>query len=66
MAEETIIGNAVRKRKITKVILVVEDILTGTNPDGSIYKSYNNEDRMSFDLSIFTTTTTKQELKSKI
>ena len=43
--EEVIIGNAVRKRKITKVILVVEDVLTGTNPDGSTYKSFNNEDK---------------------
>lgn len=65
MAEEVIIGNAVRKRKITKVILVVEDVLTGTNPDGSTYKSYNNEDKVNLELSAFTTET-KKELKSKI
>jgi hypothetical protein len=65
MAEEIIIGNAVRKRKITKVILVVQDVLTGTNPDGSTYKSYNNEDKVSLDLTAFTTAT-KQELKSKL
>jgi hypothetical protein len=65
MPEEVIIGNAVRKRKITKVILVVEDVLAGTNPDGSTYKSYNNEDKVELGLTAFTTAT-KQELKSKI
>lgn len=65
MSEEIIIGNAVRKRKITKVILIVEDILTGINPNGSPYKSFNNEDKVELVLADFTTAT-KQELKSKI
>lgn len=63
--EEVAIGNAVRKRKITKVILVVEDVLTGTNPDGSTYKSFNNEEKVELLMSGLTTTT-RQELKSKI
>lgn len=63
--EEVAIGNAVRKRKITKVVLVVGDVLTGTNPDGSAYKSFNNEDKVTL-LMTDLTTATKQELKSKI
>ena len=65
MAEEVIIRNAVRKRKITKVILVVEDVLTGTNPDGSTYKSFNNEERVELGMADLTTET-KHELKGKI
>lgn len=65
MAEEIAIGNAVRKRKITKIILVVEDVLTGTNPDGSTYKSFNNEVRVELFMADLTTAT-RQELKSKI
>ncbi len=65
MAEEVIIGNAIRKRKITKVILVVEDVLTGTNTDGSTYRSFNNEDRVSLEMADLTTETRK-ELRGKI
>lgn len=65
MAEEIIIGNAVRKRKITKVILVVEDVLTGTNPDGTTYRSFNNEEKVEL-LMADLTTETRQELKGKI
>jgi hypothetical protein len=65
MAEEIIIGNAARKRKITKVILVVEDVLTGTNPDGTTYRSFNNEEKVEL-LMADLTTETRQELKGKI
>ena len=65
MAEEIIIGNATRKRKITKIILVVEDVLPGTNPDGSTYRSFNNEDRVSLEMADLTTET-RHELKGKI
>ena len=65
MAEEITIGNAVRKRKITKIILVVEDVLTDTNPDGSTYRSFNNEDRVSLEMADLTLAT-RQELKGKI
>lgn len=65
MAEEIIIGKAVRKRKITKVILVVEDVLTGTNPDGTTYKSFNNEEKVEL-LMADLTLATRQELKGKI
>jgi len=65
MAEKIIIGNAARKRKITKVILVVEDVLTGTNPDGTTYRSFNNEEKVEL-LMADLTTATRQELKGKI
>jgi len=65
MAEEIIIGNATRKRKITKIILVVEDVLTGTNPDGTTYRSFNNEEKVEL-LMADLTLATRQELKGKI
>ena len=65
MAEEIIIGNATRKRKITKIILVVEDVLTGTNPDGTTYRSFNNEEKVEL-LMADLTTETRRELKGKI
>jgi hypothetical protein len=65
MEEEVIIGNATRKRKITKIILVVEDVLTGTNPDGTTYKSFNNEEKVEL-LMADLTLATRADLKSKI
>ena len=65
MAEEIIIGNATRKRKITKIILVVEDVLTGTNPDVTTYRSFNNEEKVEL-LMADLTLATRQELKGKI